>query len=156
NIDPKLNTPGVRPPVDAIREFEVLTSTYDASFGRNAAGQVNVITRSGSNNLNGTLYGFLRSRSMDARNLFAPQNEPAPAYNREQFGGSLGGPIARNRTFFFADYEHMRLREGITRVTNVPTIAERNGDFSQSLLAPPRDPLSGQPFPGGRVPDFYI
>ena len=156
NVDPKLNTPGVRPPVDAIREFEVLTSTYDSSFGRNAAGQVNVITRSGSNDLNGTLYGFLRSRSLDARNVFAPQNEPAPEYNREQFGGSLGGPIVRNRTFFFADYEHMRLREGITRVTNVPTMAERNGDFSQSLLARPRDPLSGQPFPGGRIPDFYV
>jgi len=156
NIDPKLNTPGVRPPVDAIREFEVLTNTYDASFGRNAAGQINVVTHSGTNALHGSVYGYLRSRSMDARNYFAPGNEPAPAYTRGQYGASIGGPIVRNRTFFFADYERTQLREGITRVTNVPTLAERRGDFSQSLLAPPRDPQTFQPFPGGRIPDFYI
>src|SRR5262249_34125499 len=156
NIDPKLNTPGVRPPVDAIREFEVLTSTYDASFGRNAAGQVNVVTHSGTNSLRGTLYGFFRSRAADARNYFAPRNEPAPPYNREQFGASAGGPIARNRTFFFTDYERTQLREGITRVTNVPTAAERNGDFSQSLLPAPRNPFSGQPFPGNRIPEAFI
>jgi len=156
NIDPKLNTPGVRPAVDAIREFEVLTSTYDASFGRNAAGQVNVITHSGTNLWNGTLYGFFRSRSLDARNFFAPADEPAPAYNREQAGGSIGGPIVRDRTFFFADYEHTRLREGVTRVTNVPTLEERIGDFSRSLLPQPRDPSTGQPFAGGRIPDAFI
>jgi len=156
NVDPKLNTPGVRPPVDAIREFEVLTSNYDASFGRNAAGQVNVVTQSGTNAVHGTAYGFFRTRALDARNFFAPRNEPAPDYNRQQVGASLGGPIARNRTFFFGDYERTHLREGITRVATVPTLAERNGDFSQSLLAAPRDPLSGQPFSGGRIPDPYI
>jgi hypothetical protein len=156
NVDPKLNTPGVRPPVDAIREFEVLTSTYDASFGRNAAGQVNVVTNSGTNSIRGTLYGFFRTRALDARNYFAPHDEPGPAYNREQGGGSLGGPIVRNRTFFFADYEHTRLREGITRVANVPTRAERSGDFSQSLLPAPRDPFSGQRFPSNRIPDLFI
>ena len=156
NVDPKLNTPGVRPPVDAIREFEVLTSTYDASFGRNAAGQVNVVTQSGTNSVRGTLYGFFRSRAADARNYFAPRNEPAPAYNRGQFGGSAGGPIVRNRTFFFADYERTQLREGITRVTNVPTLAERSGDFSQSQLPAPRDPFSGQSFLGSRIPAAFI
>lgn len=156
NIDPKLNTPGVQPPIDAIREFAVLTSTYDASFGRNAAGQVNVVTQSGTNTLHGTLYGFFRTRDLDARNYFAPPDEPAPAYNRAQFGGSVGGPIVRNRTFFFADYEHTRLREGVTRVATVPTLSERNGDFSQSLLPAPLDPFSQQPFPGGRIPDAFI
>lgn len=156
NVDPKLNTPGVRPPVDAIREFEVLTSTYDASFGRNAAGQVNVVTQSGANALHGTAYGFFRTHAMDARNFFAPRDEPAPDYSRQQLGASLGGPIARNRTFFFGDYERTRLREGITRVATVPTLAERNGDFSQSLLAPPRDPTTGQPFPGGSIPVYYM
>jgi hypothetical protein len=146
----------VRPAVDAIREFEVLTSNYDASFGRNAAGQVNVVTHSGTNTLGGTLYGFFRSRSLDARNYFAPPNEPAPAYSRGQFGGSLGGPVIPNRTFFFADYEHTQLREGITRITNVPTRAERNGDFSESLLARPFNLLAGQPFPGGRIPEPFI
>jgi Carboxypeptidase regulatory-like domain len=130
NIDPKLNTPAVRPPVDAIREFEVRTGTYDASLGRNAAGQVNVITRSGTNQLHGTAYGFLRLDSLGARNFFAPAGEPRPDFSRGQYGVSVGGPIAENRTFFFADYEHTRRREGITRLANVPSLAERAGDFS--------------------------
>ena len=156
NVDPKLNTTGVRLPVDAIREFEILTNGYDASFGRNAGGQINVVTHSGTNTLHGSLYGFFRTRSMDARNFFAPGNEPAPAYNREQMGGTLGGPIVRNRTFFFADYEHMRLREGITRVTNVPTEAERRGDFSQSLLPAPFNAFTGQPFANRTIPAPFI
>jgi hypothetical protein len=156
NIDPKLNTPGVRPPVDAIRAFEVLTSTYDASFGRNGAGQVNVVTHSGSNTMHGTAYGFVRTKALEARNFFAPSGEASPAYNRGQFGASLGGPIRRNRTFFFADYERTQLREGITRVSNVPSAAERTGDFSQSLLPAPINPLTGLAFDGNRIPDFFI
>src|SRR5262245_58542199 len=156
NVDPKLNTPGVRLPVDAIQEFGVLTNGYDSSFGRNAAGQINVVTRSGTNEFRGSLYGFVRTRALNARNFFAPSNEPAPDYNREQVGGSIGGPIVRNRTFFFGDYEHTHLREGITQLTNVPTDLERRGNFSQSLLPPPRDPQSGQPFPNQTIPDFYI
>ncbi len=153
NIDPKLNTPGVRPPVDAIREYQVLTSTYDVSFGRNGGGQINVITRSGANHVSGSAYEFFRNGALDARNHFAPRNEPAPDYSRHQFGGSLGGPIVRDRTFFFADYERLHLREGVTRVTNVPTAAERNGDFTQSLLPVPVDPFSRQPLPF--IPSFF-
>jgi Carboxypeptidase regulatory-like domain len=156
NIDPKLNTPAVRPPVDGIREFEVVTSTYDASFGRNAAGQVNVLTRSGANRFSGSAYEFFRGSAMAARNHFAPEDEDEPEYNRNQFGAAIGGPLARNRTFFFLDYERMRLREGITRVTNVPTAAERAGNFSQSAFPPPRDPQSGQPLPGAQIPPFFI
>ena len=156
NVDPKLNTPAVRPPVDGIREFEVATSTYDASFGRNGGGQINVLTRSGGNMLSGTLYEFFRHRALAARNRFAPDTEPDPEYNRHQFGGSVGGPLARNRTFFFADYERTRLREGITRVTNVPTERERAGDFSASAFPRPADPASGQPLPGGQLPPFFI
>jgi hypothetical protein len=156
NVDPKLATPGVRPSVDAIREFEVATSNYDASFGRNGAGQVNVITRSGTNRIEGTAYEFFRNGALDSRNFFAPDDDPAPDYSRHQFGVSMGGPIAVDRTFFFADYEGTRLREGITRVTNVPTLAERNGDFSQSLFTKPSDPFSRQPFPNGRIPGFFL
>jgi hypothetical protein len=156
NVDPKLNTPGVRVSIDGIREFEVLTNGYDASFGRNAGGQISVVTQSGTNDLHGSAYGFFRTRSMDARNFFAPRNEPAPDYSRQQFGGSLGGPLVRNRTFFFGNYEHTHLREGITKVTNVPTLAERNGDFSQSLLPAPFDPFSGQLFPNSTLPPFFI
>ena len=156
SVDPKLGTPAVRPPVDAIREFEVATANYDASYGRNGGGQINVLTRSGANRLSGTAYEFLRNGALDARNHFAPEGEPAPDYSRHQFGGSLGGPIVRNRTFFFTDYEGTRLKEGITRVTNVPTAAERAGDFSQSLFTAPVDPVSRQPLPGGRIPSFFL
>ena len=152
NMDPKLGTSSVRPAVDAIREFEVLTSTYDSSFGRNAAGQVNVITRSGTNGFDGSAYEFLRTDALGARNFFAPPDQPNPDYKRNQFGVSIGGPIARDQAFFFANYEGTRLSEGITRVTNVPTAAERNGDFSQSLFARPVDPFFQQPFANGQLP----
>lgn len=174
NVDPKLNTFGVRPPVDAIREFEMLTSSYDAAFGRNPGAQVNVVLKSGGNDVHGSLFEFHRNAALDARNFFAPAGEGKPKYIRNQFGGSVGGPIKRDRTFFFTDYEGTRSREGITRVTNVPTLLERQGDFSQTrdifgnpvfISNPflPRDPVTFQLppcnatnqtgcFPGNRVP----
>jgi len=156
NVDPKLNTFGVRPSVDAIREFQMLTSTYDASFGRNPGAQVNVVLNSGSNNVHGSAFEFLRNAALDARNFFAPSSEPKPKYIRNQFGGALGGPIKRDRTFFFADYEGTRSREGITRLTNVPTAQERVGNFSQSIFGVPTNPFTGQPFQNGVIPDFFI
>ncbi|MBI2834235.1 MAG: carboxypeptidase regulatory-like domain-containing protein [Acidobacteria bacterium] len=156
NVDPKLNTFGVAPPVDAVQEFEIVTSTPDASFGRNAAGHVNVVVKSGANRASGSAYEFFRDRALNARNYFAPKTEPAPAYRRNQFGGSFGGPIVRNRTFFFGDYEGTRTREGVTMVTNVPTLAERNGDFSRSLFARPINPYTGQPFPAARIPSLFL
>ncbi|HEX6046941.1 MAG TPA: TonB-dependent receptor [Pyrinomonadaceae bacterium] len=156
NIDPKLNTFGVRPSVDAIREFEMLTSTYDASFGRNPGAQVNVILNSGTNDFHGSLFEFHRNAALDARNFFAPAGEPKPKYLRNQFGGALGGPIVHDRTFFFADYEGTRSREGITRITNVPTAEERVGNFSHSVFGVPTNPFTGQPFQGGAIPDFFI
>ncbi len=154
NGDPKLNGFAVNPPVDAIREFEVATSSYDASFGRNAGAQVNVVTKSGSNQLHGTVYDFFRNTAMDARNFFAPAGEPAPKYQRNQFGVSMGGPVVRNRTFLFGDYQGLRSGQGITTITNVPTLAERAGDFSQSAN-PPVNPFTGQPFPGNQVPKLF-
>jgi hypothetical protein len=156
NVDPKLGTASVRPPIDGIQEFKLSTSTYDAAFGRNAAGQVNIITRSGSNRVSGSAYEFFRGGALGARNHFAPESEPDPEYSRHQFGGSLGGPIARDRTFGFLDYERTRLREGLTRVTNVPTAAERSGDFSQSRFPRPVFPSTGQPLPGDRIPSAFI
>ena len=155
NVDPKLNTFAVRPPVDAIREFEIATSTYDAAFGRNPGAQVNVVLKSGSNEFNGSVYAFHRNAKFDARNFFAPADQPAPKYIRNQFGVSFGGPIRKDKTFFFADYEGTRSREGITRITNVPTLAERNGDFSQSLLGVPVIPGTSTPFPGGTLPSLH-
>ncbi len=156
NVDPKLNTFAVRPPVDAIREFEIASSTYDAAFGRNPGAQVNVVLKSGTNEFHGSLYEFHRNAALDARNFFAPADEPAPKYIRNQFGFSLGGPIKNSRTFFFADYEGTRAREGLTRITNVPTLQERSGNFSRSLFGPPRNPLTGMPFEGGMIPSFFI
>ncbi len=75
--------------MDAIREFEVATSTYDTSFGRNAGGQISVVTRSGGNQVHGTLYEFFRNGALDANNFFAPSDQPAPTYQRNQFGGTL-------------------------------------------------------------------
>jgi hypothetical protein len=156
NFDPKLNSVGVNPPVDAIREFELLTSSYDASFGRNVGAQVNVVLKSGSNSFHGAGYEFFRNGALDARNFFAPADQAAPKYQRNQFGFAAGGPVIRNRTFFFVDYEGSRAREGITRVTNVPTLAERIGDFSQSLFRAPINPFTQQPFTGNKIPDFFI
>jgi hypothetical protein len=156
NVDPKLNTFGVRPSIDAIHEFEMLTSSYDAAFGRAPGAQVNVVLKSGGNSVHGSLFEFYRNGALDARNFFAPANEPKPKYLRNQFGGSFGGPIKRDRTFFFGDYEGTRSREGITRITNVPTALERAGNFTQSLFGVPIDPLTGMPFPGGVIPGGRI
>jgi hypothetical protein len=156
NLDPKLNTFGVRPPVDAIREFEMLTSSYDASFGRNPGAQVNVVLKSGTNELHGSLFEFHRNGALDARNFFAPATEPKPKYLRNQFGGSIGGPIRRDSTFIFGDYEGTRSREGVTRITNVPTLLERQGNFSQSLFPVPIDPFTGMPFPGNVIDPLRI
>jgi hypothetical protein len=145
----------VRPPVDAIREFEVLTSVPDASFGRSAGAQVNIITRSGSNRVEGSAYEFLRTGAFNARNYFAPANEPAPDYQRHQYGASMGGPIQRDRWFIFGDYEGTRLSEGLTRVTNVPTLLEREGNFSEGRFGVPINPFTGMPFPNNEIPPFF-
>ncbi len=155
NGDPKLNGVSVVSPVDAIREFEVATSTYDTSFGRNAGGQINVVTRSGGNQVHGTLYEFFRNGAMGASDFFAPAGQPAPKYQRNQFGGVIGGPIKKNRTFFFADYEGTRLAAGEPLVTNVPTALERVGNFSQSST-PAIDPTTGGLLQGGVLPSYYL
>ncbi|HLY18535.1 MAG TPA: TonB-dependent receptor [Bryobacteraceae bacterium] len=155
NGDPKLNGTAVSPPVDAIREFEVLSSTYDATFGRNGGSQISVVVRSGGNQFHGTAYEFFRNAVFDARNYFAPSQTPAPQDQRNQFGGTLGGPVKKDRTFFFADYQGTRVNTGITQVTNVPTLAERTGDFSQSSLVP-IDPTTGAPFPNLKIPSYYM
>ena len=153
NGDPELNGLNVNPPVDAIQEFEVLTSTYDASFGRNVGGQVNVVLKSGTNMVHGSVYAFLRNKAVGARNFFVPPN---PQYQRNQFGFSLGGPVRKDRTFFFSDYEGRREREGITSGAVVPTLQERGGDFSLSRLGVPIDPFTGAPFPDGKIPEARL
>lgn len=153
NVDPKLNTIALTPPLDGVREFEIQTAGYDASFGRSGGAQIHVALKSGTNHWHGTAYEFLRNQALDARNYFAPAEGGDPPYRRSQFGFSLGGPLSRDRSFIFLDYEGRRISEGVTRISNVPTTAERQGDFSGSLMPPPTDPATGMPFPGGRIPD---
>jgi hypothetical protein len=117
------------PSIDSIQEFEVQTNTFAAEYGRNTGSVVNLVTKSGSNNLHGSVYEFFRNDALDARNYFNDSQFAKSALRLNQFGGTLGGPIIKNKTFFFLNYEGFRRRAGITRITNVPTLAERAGNF---------------------------
>jgi len=124
----------VTPPVDSIQEFRMETGMYDARFGGQAGAQVNMVTKSGTNQLHGSLYDFLRNKVLDARNYFEPV---VPPFVRNQFGASLGGPIVvprlyngHDRTFFFAAYEGLLERRSFFTQFRVPTMAERGGDFT--------------------------
>jgi hypothetical protein len=116
----------LKPPPDAISEFRILTNTASAEFGHNAGSNTNIVTRSGSNHVHGDIYEFLRNDSLDARNFFSTNVEPL---KQNQFGGTLGGPIQRDKTFLFGYYEGFRNRQGETQLTTVPTSAERQGNF---------------------------
>jgi hypothetical protein len=114
--------------VDAIEEFSVLTTDFPAEYGRASAGIINAVTRSGSNSFHGAAYEFARNSAFDARNYFDPPS--IPHFDRNQFGGAVGGPIYKDRTFFFADYEGIRQSTGLTNVATVPSIAARQGHLS--------------------------
>lgn len=134
------------PNPDTVAQFNVATSNFSAANGRNPV-LVSVVTKSGTNEFHGALWEFLRNDALDARNAFAVSN---PKLRRNQFGAAAGGPIIKNRTFFFGSYEGTRIRSG--RVFNSPTVppAYLKGDFSG---APPiKDPVTGQPFPGNQIP----
>src|SRR5712691_9282464 len=133
--------------VDALQEFKVQQSAYSAEFSQ-AGGALNATTKSGSDQPHGVLFDFMRNDAFDARNLFALQTEEL---KRQQFGGTLGGPLLRSRTFFFASYEGMRERQGLVFNNIVPTAAMRAGDFSRSSR-PIYDPLTRQPFPNNVIP----
>ncbi len=111
----------------AVQEFQVLLNNYRAEFGRNSGGVVHVVTRSGSNQVHVSLFEYLRNSALDAKNFFDLPDEPIPPFRRNQFGGSVGGPIRRDRTFFFLNYEGLRERKGLTRVATVPTAGVRSG-----------------------------
>ncbi len=122
------NTPGsaqgLLVGVETVREFRVLTSTYSAEYGRATGGVFVAVTKSGTNELHGSVFEFLRNDALDARNFF---DQAKPAFRRNQFGGTLGGPIVKNRTFFFGSYEGLRERKGITSVSVVPDDDARLG-----------------------------
>jgi hypothetical protein len=120
-------TLAVQPAPDAIQEFRVEENSMKAEFGRGGA-TVNIVLKSGSNQFHGGAYEFLRNQKLDARNFFDPQRPP---YQRNQFGALLGGPIFRDRTFFFVDYQGSRIRHGVSYISTVPTDKMRSGDFSE-------------------------
>ena len=148
----------VKPSVDAVQEFKVLTGNYSAEYGRAAGGIVNVALKSGTNELHGTVFGFMRNEALDARNFFAPSGKAKPPFKRSQFGFALGGPIVRNRTFLFGDYEGTRIRESAISNRSIPTLKMQEGDLSE-LPGPILDPNTydamtntRQPFENDRIP----
>ena len=154
NNERAIGSVGIKPSIDATAEVRVQTNTYSAETGRTLGGIINIITKSGSNEFNGSLFEFYRNDAFDSKNYFARVNDqPKPELTQHQFGGSIGGPIRSNRTFFFGDYEGLRLDQGITNVISVPTAKMRTGDFSEvprQIYDPTTTPRT--PFPGNIIP----
>ena len=122
----------VSPNPDAVEQFKILTNNYDAQYGRTSGGIVNQITRSGTNEFHGTGFEFLRNTVLNARDYFLPPTEPKNQFKRNVFGGTFGGPIKKDKTFFFLAYQGVRTREGdTTSLLTVPDSAQRAGDFSE-------------------------
>ena len=142
--DQFVNLPTVQPSPDSIQEFRVLTNTFDAEYGRNSGSVVNVVTKSGTNQFHGNAYEFFRNKVLNANAYcFSADGCPKPQFNQNQFGGTFGGPIVKDRTFFFTSYEGRRIRQGIpSPAVIVPSAAERPSanqpfaDFSSETTFP--------------------
>ena len=152
----------IYPSVDAIEEFKIHSNSYSAEFGGAGGGQINIVTRGGTNDFSGSAYMFLRDDSWNETNYFLEQagldTEPL---DRQDYGFTLGGPIVRDKVHFFLSGEWNQEERGIARSGFVPTQAERNGDFSGATIDGcsfpiPNDPLTGQPFPGNVIPSDRI
>jgi hypothetical protein len=158
-LDGGNNTAGLRgtgnpaPNPEAIQEFRVITSSYAAEYGRYPAGVVDVVTKSGTNQLHGAIFEFFRDEALNSNRWVPPDLTSAKdPLDRNQYGAALGGPIDRDKTFFFVSYSGLRQEETFYRNTAVvPTARERAGDFSLSARRP-NDPLTGVPFPGNVIP----
>ncbi len=144
----------LRPAVEAVREFKIQTNLYSADIGRNSGAVVDVITKSGTNQLHGSLFEFLRNSAMDARNFFSPKGTAFPSFRLNQFGGSFGGPVTlpklykgKDKTFFFVDYEGYRRDSQGVSLGNIPTVLMRKGDFSEAAAI--FDPLTTRANPSG-------
>jgi hypothetical protein len=153
--DEYFNNMVVAPSIDSISEFNIQKTSYAPEFGGKSGAVINVVTKSGSNELHGSLFEFVRNDVFDAKNFFDSQTAPIPPFRQNQFGGSLGGPVIKNRAFFFVDYEGQRIVKSLTSTFSVPTDAMRTGDFTG--LATVHDPNSSasgirQPFPGNEIP----
>ena len=126
--DQFVNTPTIQPSPDSVEEFRIITNTFDAEYGRNSGSVVNLITKSGGNTFHGNVYEYLRNTSLDARGY---PDTTKPQLNQNQFGGTFGGPIKKDRSFFFVSYEGHRTRDGVPgQLLSVPSTSEFGGDFS--------------------------
>lgn len=142
----------VTPSVDAIEEFKIHRNSYGPEFGGAGGAQINLITRGGTNKLQGSVFAFFRDDSLNEKNFFLDQaDQPKEPLDRKDYGFTLGGPVLKDRFHFFVSGEWNDESRGTVRSAAVPTAAERNGDFSQSDQVP-IDPLTGQPFPGNVIP----
>lgn len=150
--------------IDAVQEFKVETNTFSAEYGKSAGGVVNVIMKSGTNELHGTVYGFLRNEVFDAKNFFDDPEADRVPFKRSQFGFSAGGPIIKNKTFIFGDYEGTRVRESRTVNNTIPTLKMRQGDFTEisNTIYDPETlhQVDGKyvrdPYPGNIIPASQI
>ncbi len=155
NVDSVNGGYAIRVPVDAVSEFRILTLNAPAEYGNTSGATTSVVTRSGGNAFHGSLYEFFRNDAMDARNFFAATTEPL---HRNQYGATFGGPVRKDKDFFFLYYEGQRDSEGKTQAAIVPTAAERTGDFSGLVdpstgkPAPLINEFTGQPFPNNMIP----
>ena len=153
NIDTSIGTPAAVLSVDAIQEFKEQTTTYSAENGF-SSNQINLVSKTGTNALHGTGFGFFRNDAWDARNFFDDKTAPAPKLDQKQFGFVVGGPVmlpgydGRNRTFFLVNYEGTRIDRGVTNFYTVPTPQELTGRFSTPII----DPATGAPFPNNTIP----
>jgi len=136
------------PSADAIQEMTVLGASYNASLGFAQGGIVSLVSKSGSSQFRGNAFGFFRDEALDEKNYFATTK---PDLSRQQYGGTLGGPLFFRNAFFFGNYEKVRIREGVTLTNTVPLREQKSGDFS-NLGRPITDPLTGLPFPGNVIP----
>ncbi len=147
NIDTSLGTPAVILSVDALEEFKEQTKTYSAEYGF-SANQVNLVSKSGSNEYHGALFYFGRNQGLDAKNFFDPPNAEKPKLDQKQFGGTISGPIIKNKTFLLFNYEGTRIDRGSSSFYIVPSPDELAGRFSTTII----DPLTGQPFSNNTIP----
>jgi hypothetical protein len=149
--DEYFNNQVLNPSVDDIQEFNVDQTSYSAEFGGKSGGVINVITKSGANRLHGSVFEFVRNDIFNAKNFFDSPTAPTPPYKQNEFGASLGGPIQRNKTFFFVNYEGQRTHQTQTQRFTVPTDAERGGNFQGTGITV-INPSTGTPYPNDTIP----
>lgn len=169
----ELSTEAAHPSVDTIAQFNVITNPYSAEYGRSPGAVVSVNTKSGTNKFHGLGYEYVRNQMFDANDFFSDQKHLVkPKNNQNQFGGNLGGPIVKNRLFFFFEYDGTRIKQGVSRIATVPLPNERTGDFSPATAAQlgvkyptiydpltcstPYSGINCQPFPDNKIPQDRI